>query len=60
MIISIVTGVALGIVGFGHWREQLIDQASLAQFESALNHVRQNYVEELSDEQLLRGSDLTA
>ncbi|MFK7915980.1 MAG: S41 family peptidase, partial [Pseudomonadales bacterium] len=48
--------VALGIVGFGHWRSQLIDQASLAQFESALDHVRQNYVEELSDEQLLRGA----
>lgn len=56
MIISIVTGVALGILGFGQWRAQLIDQASLAQFESALDHVRQNYVEELSDEELLQGA----
>lgn len=56
MILSIVSGVALGIAGFGHWRAQLIDQASLAQFESALDHVRQNYVKELSDEELLKGA----
>ncbi|MGI9328037.1 MAG: S41 family peptidase [Pseudomonadales bacterium] len=56
MIVSIVTGVALGIAGYGHWRASQIDHASLAQFESVLHHVRQNYVEEMSDEALLSGA----
>ena len=56
MIVSIVTGVALGIAGYSHWRASHIDRASLAQFESVMHHVRENYVEEMSDEALLQGA----
>ncbi|MEM1229197.1 MAG: S41 family peptidase [Pseudomonadota bacterium] len=56
MILSTVTGVALGILGYDRWRDQLIDRNELARFESALFHVRQNYVEEVSDDQLMEGA----
>jgi carboxyl-terminal processing protease len=56
MILSTGTGVGLGIIAYDRWRDQLIDRDELARFESALFHVRQSYVEEVTDDKLMEGA----
>lgn len=58
IMISMVTGVALGIVGFRAWLDQgSADQHGRA-FEEVLSHVHANYVDEV-DKQALVTSALT-
>lgn len=55
MVISIVTGIAVGIVGFNHWRsQQEPDAVRLETLKQVLEHVRAGYVDEVSTDELLQ------
>ncbi len=57
MVISIVTGVAVGIAGFGHWRsQQQPDQVEMETLKEVMQHVRASYVDEVDSQQLLQNA----
>ena len=54
MITSIVTGVAIGIAGFSHWRDQRPDvEIQLEELGRVMEHVQSSYVNEVTTEQLV-------
>ncbi|MEM6708733.1 MAG: S41 family peptidase [Pseudomonadota bacterium] len=53
ILLSIVTGIFLGVLGYERWSTSKLNSADLASFGVALREVQSNYVEDLSDSELL-------
>ena len=54
IVASIVTGIALGILGYRHWFESAEPEMRAGVIEQAARHIRSQYVEEVPREQLVR------
>jgi len=55
MVISIVTGIAVGLAGFSNWRaSHASDALQLETLTQVMQHVRASYVDEVSTDQLLQ------
>lgn len=53
IVISMVTGVALGIVGYRAWLEDTTGSAHVRAFEEVLSHVHANYVDDVDTDELV-------
>ncbi|MEQ8857022.1 MAG: S41 family peptidase [Pseudomonadales bacterium] len=56
IVISMVTGIALGITGFRTWLDQPRSSADGRTFEEVLDHVSANYVSEVDRDDLVLGA----
>jgi carboxyl-terminal processing protease len=53
IVISMVTGVALGILGYRSWLETTSDDAHARAFDEVLSHVHANYVDTVDKDELV-------
>ena len=53
IVISMVTGIALGISGYRLWLAEDPDTRHTRAFDEVLNQVRENYVEEIAQDELV-------
>ncbi len=56
IVISMVTGIALGITGYRTWLDQPTQAAETRAFEEVLDHVTANYVSEVDRDDLVLGA----
>lgn len=56
IMISMVTGIALGITGYHNWLEDRGKNPELLSFEEVLNQVQTSYVDEVDKRELISGA----
>lgn len=56
IMISMVTGIALGITGYHNWLEDRGKNPELLSFEEVLNQVQASYVDEVDKRELISGA----
>lgn len=56
IVISMVTGIALGITGYHNWLEDRGKNPELLSFEEVLNQVQASYVDEVDKRELISGA----
>ncbi len=56
IVLSMVTGIALGISGYHAWLQPSSPSADARDFGEVLNQVRESYVSEIDERELVRGA----
>jgi len=56
IIVSMVTGIALGITGYHAWLEPAPQSVDAKTFNTVLEQVRESYVDEVDESRLVRGA----